>query len=429
MPLDPRTEPVCVENIAHDLDTIARITAPNSGPGVTRLAMTPYERAAHRLMANRLESFGLDVTTDAFGNTIAVLPSNHRDGTSTPRVGTGSHLDSVPNAGRFDGIIGVVAAVEAARLISRSPVPRPFDLVVTIWANEEGARFTQACNGSRAAAGTLSAGDLDRLIDSEGVTLREAMEICDLRPDELESARWTPENWHGFVELHCEQGAVLESEGLTLGVVDRVSCSSRFRVEFSGVASHSGGTPMSLRRDARMASAEWMVEGERIAIGSRSELRVTFGQVEVTPNAITTVPGHASVWVDVRDVDENRMDETVKTLKDAARRIGSTRGCQTTIEQLARIGATDFDQTVVHAIIHAVEELGYPTRVLHSGASHDAQVIAGTVPTGMIFVPSIGGISHAPAEDTRVEDIAVGTEVLIRALWNLGTSRVASELN
>src|SRR5690606_29213824 len=187
---------------------------------------------------------------------------------------------------------------------------------------------TQACNGSRAAAGALTQDDLDRLKDVDDVSLREAMELCGLRPSELESARWDGDGWRGFVELHCEQGGVLESEGLTLGVVDRVSCSSRFRVDFAGVASHSGGTPMHMRRDARMAAAEWMVEGDRLVVQTGSELRVTFGQAVVAPNALTTVPGHASVWVDVRDIDDERMDETVSTLQELARQVGERRRCE-----------------------------------------------------------------------------------------------------
>lgn len=421
MPLNWPVEPVSTRNIERDLDAVAEITAPESGPGITRLAMTAYERDAHELMAQRLRALGLDVTTDAFGNTVAVLPGTVGDSGSRPKVGSGSHLDSVPNGGRFDGIIGVVGAIEAARVLAACP-ERPFDLVIAIWANEEGARFTQACNGSRAAAGALTQDDLDRLKDVDDVSLREAMELCGLRPSELESARWDGDGWRGFVELHCEQGGVLESEGLTLGVVDRVSCSSRFRVDFAGVASHSGGTPMHMRRDARMAAAEWMVEGDRLVVQTGSELRVTFGQAVVAPNALTTVPGHASVWVDVRDIDDERMDETVSTLQELARQVGERRRCEVVVEQLARVEASDFDENVIDAVSRAVESLDRPVRRLFSGASHDAQIIAGMLPTGMIFVPSAGGVSHAPEEETSVEDVAVGTEALVRALWLLGTA-------
>lgn len=408
-------------NLRRDLEEIAGITAPDTGPGVTRLAITEYERRAHDLIAGRLEAIGMDVHVDAFGNTIGLLAGTEGDPDARPIVGTGSHLDSVPHGGRYDGIIGVVGAVEAARIVAEHPGPRPFDLVVSVWANEEGARFTQACNGSRAAAGWLRQADLDRLVDASGISMREAMLSCGLSPDALESARWSPERWVGFVELHCEQGRVLEEESAVLGIVDRVSSSSRFRVDFTGVASHSGGTPMGLRQDALMAAVEWMREGERLAREPASELRVTFGKLEVRPNSVTTVPGEVSVWVDVRDIVDERMDSTAQRLKKLAGQIAAERECSVASEQLARVGMTAFDPRVTEVIASCVADMGYPARRLYSGASHDAQIMAGIIPAGMIFVPSVGGISHAPEEATSLADIAVGTEALTRSLWQLGT--------
>lgn len=410
---------VSSENLQRDLDQVATITEPDAGLGITRLAMTPLEREAHALIAGRLRDIGMIVREDAFGNTIALLPGTDGD-EPRPIIGTGSHLDSVSNGGRFDGIIGVVGAVEAARVIAERRERRPFDLVVVAWANEEGARFTQACNGSRAAVGQLSSDDLDRLVDADGISLRDAMLDCGLQPDKLEETRWDGEHWTGFIELHCEQGSVLESEGMEIGIVDSVSSSSRFSVEFTGIASHSGGTPMPLRHDAAMAAAEWMLRGETIAHKSDSELRITFGRIDISPNSVTTVPGRACVWVDVRDIDNTRMDATVEQLKELAQVIADQRECQADSTQLARVASTDFNTEVIKTIGESVRNSGLSGRKLFSGASHDAQIVSDIIPTGMIFVPSDSGISHAPDEHTSLEQIRVGAEVLAASLWSRG---------
>lgn len=411
---------VSAHNIEQHLATIAAISAP--GEGINRLAVTTYEREAHDYVAKTLREYGLDVTQDAFGNTIATLPGTTERSGQRPRIGTGSHVDSVPQGGRFDGIVGVVGALEAARILSESNERRPFDLVVVVWANEEGARFGQACNGSRVAAGTLSDEDLDRLVDIDDISLRKAMVDIGLDPTGLPGAKWDTENWLGFIELHIEQGAVLERAGESVGIVDVVSCVNRFRADFTGVASHAGGTPMPLRHDSAMAAAGWMVAGEKLARDVDAELRVTFGQLEVDPNSATTIPGATSVWVDVRDVLDERMDNTVEELKDLARYQAEQRGCGVEFEDLTRMAAVTFNKDVRAAIATAAGEVGVTSRTMFSGANHDAQIIAPVIPAGMIFIPSVAGISHAPQEYTELADIVLGVQVLTQALVQLGSS-------
>jgi allantoate deiminase len=219
------------------LDGFAELTEPDSGPGVTRLAYTPLERRAHAVFAAELADLGAAVRTDAAGNTIAELPGTDP---AAPAIGTGSHLDSVPNGGRFDGIVGVVAAMETARLVVRHDVAHRHPLRFVVFAAEEGARFGQACTGSRIVAGLTSSDDLPGKRDADGVSFADAMAAIGLDPARVGEARWDPAGWAAFVELHIEQGSVLESTGRRVGVVDAISGSTRLRIDLAGRASHSG---------------------------------------------------------------------------------------------------------------------------------------------------------------------------------------------
>lgn len=405
-------------SLARRLAQFAAITKPDSGPGVTRLAYTPLERQAHAVFADYMAGQGLQVWTDAAGNTIA-----HRPGTdeTLPAIGTGSHLDSVIQAGSYDGIAGVVASMEIAELLQRHEIPHRHPFRFVVFAAEEGARFGQACTGSRIAGGLTSAADLDSLVDSDGVSIAEAMRAVDIDPTMVEQARWRTEDWRAFIELHIEQGSVLDATGIPIGVVDRISGSTRFALRFQGRASHSGGTPMNLRADALAAAAQVICAGEALANDARHYgTRITIGKLDVFPGSLTTIPGECRAYVDVRDVDSERQRQTAEELVHIAHNICAPREVEVTALPMADSSPVALPTWLRDVLITSCANSALDYRVMPSGASHDTQMISGTVPAGMLFVPSRNhGVSHCPEEHTDVEDLAIGTDVLAATLLAL----------
>lgn len=392
-------------------------TISEGGEGVTRLAYTELERQAHVVFAQWMSARGLSVRTDAAGNTIAELPGV---GGLHPALGTGSHLDSVPHGGRFDGIAGVVAAMITADHVVASGTPFRHDLRFVAFAAEEGARFGQACTGSKIVAGQVSTQTAWSLRDRAGTSLAEAMDSVGLDVTRLTEARWDPADWAAFIELHVEQGAVLEQHDTPIGVVELVSGSTRLAVTLIGQATHSGSTPMALRRDALVAGAELVLIAESLATDSRHHgTRITVGRFEVFPDSTTTIPGEVRLTVDVRDVDGDRQRQTVAELVRHVRTACERRGIEVAVDVLADISPVILPRMMREVIVDAAREEQLDFRLMASGASHDAQVVNGITPTGMIFVPSRAGISHEPGEWTEPDDIARGAAVLLGALRRL----------
>lgn len=408
-----------VANIERWIDRYAAVT--EDGPGVTRYGYSALERDAHALFTAEMSALGLSVHTDTAGNTIAELAGLEPDG---PALGTGSHLDSVPHGGRFDGIAGVCAAMEVARAVVASEWRPKHPWRFVAFATEEGARFGQACNGSRAAAGLVSSDELATFTDGNGVTMADAMSSVGLHPTRIDEARWRSEDWLAFVELHIEQGTVLEASGATIGVVDAISGSTRLLVHLDGVASHTGGTPMHQRRDALAAASECVLACERIANDATHHgTRVTVGRLEVQPGSITTIPGEVTFSIDIRDFDSERQRRTARALDVQFRKISAARGVAVQISVIGDTSPVFLPVEVLDGIVSAARDRGLPYRLLSSGASHDSQQISRITPTGMIFVPSIKGLSHVPEETTAFVDIASGTQVLLDTLTVLDGAR------
>lgn len=416
---------ITASDVTSLIERFAALTEPDSGPGVTRLAYTPLERRAHRVFREQMEELGLTVHTDTAGNTIAERPGTEH---GLSALGTGSHLDSVPRAGAFDGIVGVVAALAVARTLVETHTEHRHPLRFVAFAAEEGARFGQACIGSRLAAGLTTVDDLYRLRDADGVTVAEAMTGSGLTPENVDTARWEPEQWAGFVELHIEQGSVLDSQQLSVGVVDLISGSTRVRIDLHGRAAHTGGTPMHLRADALAAAAEVVLRGEALAgdEGHRGT-RITVGRLDIAPGSITTIPGEANLHIDIRDVDSDRQRAAAEQLVADAREIAADRGLGIEVTLLADASPVVLPRTIRDAIVGACRNHRLDYRVMPSGASHDAQMVNSVCPVGMVFVPSLHhGVSHSPDEYTRAADVVVGIEVLTASLLALDQGLDAS---
>ena len=406
--------PADPERMWSTLQTMAALSEP--GPGVTRLAYSTLERRAHTRFAEWMAEAGCEVSVDPAGNTVATRPGL----AAGPAVGTGSHLDSVRHGGRFDGIAGTMAAVEVARLLDEAGVQTELPLRFVAFAGEEGARFGQACCGSKLAAGLSSRAELDERRDEDGVSLAEAMTAVGLDPDQAARTPWDARDWSAFVELHVEQGSVLEGARLDVGVVDLISGSTRIELTVTGQASHTGGTPMRGRADALAAAAEAVLLAERLALDPRHRgTRATVGRLSVEPGSITTIPGRVTFSVDVRDVDADRQRQSAAEIVARVRAACLRRGTRLEARLLADTSAVVLPDWVRGEVTTAATERGVAYRVLTSGASHDAQMINRLVPTAMIFVPSRAGLSHVPEEWTEPAQLAIGTDLLLAAMLRL----------
>lgn len=401
--------------ITDAIEQLAKLSEP--GPGVTRLAYSSLEREAHALFAEWLRAAGCTITTDAAGNTIGTRPGLHGD---VPAIGTGSHLDSVYNGGRFDGIAGVIAAAEIARQFAERDVHTRHPVKFVAFAGEEGARFGQACLGSKLAAELASEDELHARRDSDGITVAEAMRAVGLDPHRAVNEPWNPANWGAFLELHIEQGSVLDTSGVNLGIVDLISGSTRVELTFHGLASHTGGTPMRGRSDALAAASESVLIAEELALDPRHRgTRATIGRFAVEPSSITTIPGRVECSLDVRDIDADRQRETTAEIVRRVQAACDRRGVTVDVRFLGDTSPVVLPMWVRQAVTDAAARLDMPYRVLTSGASHDSQLINRVTPTGLLFVPSKEGLSHVPQEWTSATDLAAGVEVLGASLMAL----------
>jgi allantoate deiminase len=355
-------------------------------------------RDCHREISQWLEPLGASVTTDAAGNLRAVfLGADPR----APRLLLGSHLDTVPNAGAFDGVLGVVLAV--ALMESLAGRELPFGIEVIGFSEEEGVRFGVPFLGSRALVGTFDEGLLRRQ-DAHGVSVRQALEAFGLDPSQIPSARLEKDVF-GYVEFHIEQGPVLEDLGRPLGVVEAIVGQTRMAVTFVGRANHAGTTPMHLRRDALAAAAEWIVKVENEA---RREpgLVATVGAIHAVPGAANVVAGEASALLDVRHRSDDVRARTVERLMGHAKEIASSRDLSLRQGMLLNHATVPMDRFLADQIEHAIRQAGCEPHRMVSGAGHDAMILAERVPTAMVFLRTPNGISHDPAEAVLVEDVA-----------------------
>lgn len=393
-------------SVARRLRELSAIGRDPAG-GWSRIGFTEPEREAHRLFASWAAEVGLQTVQDAIGNSYARRPGKGG------QLMMGSHLDTVPLGGNFDGAAGVVAAIEAAAILAREVLSHP--LTVVGFSCEEGARFTVPCIGSRAIAGHLVASRLQALRDASGVSAYDAARACGLHPERLEEDVWPQGSVAAYLELHIEQGRVLEEADRRIGVVDTIAGSTRIEVFLAGHSDHSGATPMELRQDALVGAAEVIATVEKAARRSRTTV-ATVGRIDVSPNVVTIVPGEVRFTVDIRDIDPLRQREVAGEVLADVQRTASRRGLHADARLLHDQSPFVLHHWVREQLAAAADELHVGYRVMPSGAGHDAGFVSMVAPVGMLFVPSRGGISHAPDEWSEAEDIALGAVVLANAV-------------
>jgi len=382
-------------------------------PVVTRIVFTPADMRARIWFIDRCRAAGLAVRQDAVGNTFARWQGSDA---AAPAVGTGSHLDAIPNAGKYDGVVGVLGGLEAIRALQRAGFHPRNSIELLMFTSEEPTRFGIGCLGSRLLSGTLSAAVARKLADRNAESLDEVRRKAGLS-GELEDVKLRSGYYKAFIELHIEQGPVLEREGVPLGIVTRITAPASARVSIEGAGGHAGGVLMPDRRDALCAAAELILAIENAARTSGSiDTVATVGMCEVFPGAVNSIPSQVRTSVDVRDTDLARREKVMRAMETAAEQISERRSVSIQIELLNADAPAECALVVIDALSASCRKHGQKFLSIISRAYHDSLFMAQIAPVAMLFIPCRNGYSHRPDEYASVEDIARGALILAETL-------------
>lgn len=409
------------ERLRHDIEENARFGEIDSeGRGRTVLTGSEANRRAREYLVDRLEDAGLSVRVDPVGNIVGRWVPNGADETAAP-VATGSHLDSVPAGGIFDGPLGVYAGLEAVRSLQEQEIDVTRPIEVVSFTEEEGSRFGPGLLGSSVATGARAVEAALGRTDGEGTTLREALDSMGFRGTATVDAA----DWAAWIELHVEQSARLERAGLPVGIVSDITGITHCQVEITGEANHAGATPMDERTDALAAASEFVLAIEAgandLVAGGYETAVGTVGRVAVSPNATNVVPGRVDLGLDVRSIDYEAMNELVTTAEDCLDRLEDERGVQTALDREFDLEPSPMSSRVRAAAERAGATAGVGTMSLHSGAAHDSMHVAAVTDAGMLFARSKDGISHNPKEWTAWSDCRAATAVLAGTIADLAS--------
>jgi ureidoglycolate amidohydrolase len=403
------------ERLVAELDALGAISSEPS-PVVTRVVFTEADMRARDFVKKLCRNASLSVRADAVGNTFARWTGEDPD---LPAVATGSHIDAIPNAGRFDGTVGVLGGLEAIRALMRAGYRPHRSIELILFTSEEPTRFSIGCLGSRLLSGLLDPETAALFQDRDGVTLERARSAAGFE-GALASVPLPPGHYSDFVELHIEQGPSLEREGVALGVVEAIAAPASLRIIIEGEGGHAGAVLMPDRHDAFLAAAEIALAVESGALaGGSPDTVATCGVCEVFPGAVNSIPSRVLMEVDVRDIDEPRRDAVLRKIERACQDVAHRRGVRISSEILNADPPACCAPLVVEALIAACQTHGLGFERMISRAYHDSLFMSRIAPTAMLFIPCRGGISHRPEEYTSPESIADGTLVLAETLARL----------
>ncbi len=400
------------------LNELARFSAESGA--MTRLYLSTEHKAATLQVQMWMQEAGMTARIDAVGNVVGRYEGREQ---GLPALLLGSHIDTVRNAGKYDGCLGVVAAIQAVTELRAAGERLPFAIEVIAFGDEEGVRFPVTLTGSRALAGTLDVAALDAE-DADRISVREALQQFGCNPFEIPSVPRRKEDVLGYVELHIEQGPVLEAEGLPVGVVTAIAGASRLTVEVAGMAGHAGTVPMALRQDALAAAAEMILAIERVG-QSTEDLVATVGRIEAHPGAVNVVPGGAGFTIDIRSPSDAVRGAAIVGVEQELKAIAKRRKVGVKLARSYAEEAATCAPWLVEQLSAAVERSGIEPRRLPSGAGHDGLAMVALCPIGMLFVRCAGGISHNPAEAITAEDADIAVRVLIDFLRHLAPPSAA----
>lgn len=383
--------------------------------GINRQAFSKADMQAKRYVIKLMQDIGMVVRQDEIGNVIGRLEGMDP---RLPAVLTGSHLDTVPDGGKYDGVVGVVGGLAAMRRLKERSTNHPLEVVV--FAAEESSRFAYATMGSKAMTGRGNSKAWRKATDCEGISFPQALREQGLDFETIGNCMRNKQDIKAFLELHIEQGPVLEKEGHSIGIVEAIAAPTRLKITVQGVAGHSGTTPMEDRHDALVSAAAIILAIQEVALEqSRYGTVGTVGALKVYPGAMNVIPGLVELWVDIRGVDQKSIIECLQDIKDAVSTIAEGQETSMAIEMLSADKPVQMNQAITQVIEKVCRKAGKTYKRMNSGAGHDAMNMAYLAPAGMIFIPCHDGLSHNPDEYVNPEDITAGIDVLTETLYDL----------
>ena len=407
------------QRIQDRCDVLGRLSEQQGG--LTRVFLSDEQRNANEHVLSWMRDAGMSARVDAIGNCAGRYEGQRPE---LPCLMLGSHLDTVRDAGKYDGMLGVITAIECVSALHSCGIRLPFAIEVVGFGDEEGVRFGSTLLGSRAVAGTFDHALLDA-VDTAGIAMRDALRGFGLDPARISAVARRTGDMLAYAELHIEQGPVLEAEGLATGVVTAINGGNRFSIELTGMAGHAGTVPMALRHDALAAAAECVLAIERIAAGL-PEIVGTVGCMEVMPGAMNVIPGKVRFSLDVRAPTDARRHAATAAMRAACETIAQRRGVAFAFTPLWEAKTALCDPELQRQFAAAIAEEGGRVHHLPSGAGHDGMAIVAIAPIGMLFVRCAGGVSHNPAEAVALADIAAGARVLARFIAAFTPPRAAA---
>jgi allantoate deiminase len=403
------------ERIAERLTKISEIGLTEQN-GSYRIAFSKEERDAKELVKSWMLQAGLEVTEDGAGNIFGRYEGKEK---GLPSVISGSHVDSVPNGGHFDGPLGVLAALEVAEAWKETGYMPLRSYEVVVFSDEEGARFNGGLRGSRAVCGELDMEQEIQKVDASGDSFQQVIESDGLSLQGFKESKRDLNTIRAFVEVHIEQGSILESENVPVGVVTGIAGPSWLKIQFHGKAGHAGNTPMNARNDALVAASEFVGQVSKIPQRISKTAVATVGKLNVFPNGVNVIPGKVELSVDIRDIEQDTLDRLTEEIAEKAIEIGKLYGVSVECEQTLHVAPVPIKEEMQQRLIEAVKANGIRPVLLPSGAGHDAMVMGRNVPSGMIFVRSKDGISHNPKEWTSLNDCVRSVHILKTVIESL----------
>ena len=406
------------DRLLSDIENLASFSD-DDPPGTSRLVFAGADQKARAWLKSVCREAGLAVREDAVGNMFARWPGAQPE---LGAIGTGSHIDAIPHSGRFDGTVGVLGGLEAIRALQRSGFKPQRSIELLLFTAEEPTRFGLGCLGSRMLGGTLNSAADAKLKDSEGRTLAELRAAAGFHGS-LDEVRLPGGYYAGFVELHIEQGPLLEREKLAVGIVTSIAAPAALRISVEGEGGHAGGVLMPDRKDAFCAAAEIVLAIEERALATGAiDTCATVGKCHVYPGAVNSIPSRVEMEADIRDTDEERRNQVLREIGEACQRVAAKRNVRVTITPINADAPATCSPHIVEAMVQAADENGLGYKKMVSRAYHDSLFMARIAPVGMVFIPCRGGVSHRPDEYSSPQEIENGAKVLARTLAKLSLS-------
>ena len=424
MPAPSNAPTIDKRRLMRDLNAIGRIGIGDHG-SVTRLVFSIKELRSRQVLIHLMRQAGLKIHVDAIGNIFGRL-----DGADpkAPALLAGSHLDTVIHGGKYDGPVGVIGALEAVRTIRENKITLRAPLEVVCFIGEESSRFGFSTLGSSLVAGEVHPKDLTNAVDAQGTKLADVLSSLGISPRNLSRLARDPKSMKAYLELHIEQGPILEAKAKRIGLVTSIAAPSRFKVIFTGQADHSGTTPMEMRKDALVAAAQLIEYVEKICrkFSSMEKGRVvgTVGAMKIEPGVINAVPGRAELSIDIRSTSAQAKDKVARLVKQRGAAIARDRGIAIEVLNIRAEEPVPLDKRLLRITRQLCDKKAIDYEIMPSGAGHDAMQMAKITPAGMIFIPSRRGISHNPLEWTDPDDIALGAQLLMETMIRVGNETV-----